>query len=221
MRIYFIRHGQTPSNVEGALDTAFPGAALSGLGEAQAAALPAAFETLGLRGVYVSPLLRTRQTAAPLAAALGLEAQVLPGLAEIPAGELEMLSDDGSLRRYVDCVRAWMHGELGRAMPGGPDGHTFVDRFDAAIASIAARHADDDAVAVVSHGAAIRCYAALRTDLTEERRAGLMIMNTGGAVVDGRPGAWRLTHWQTEPFGGAALEDRSAEDVTGGVAPVD
>ncbi|MFJ3958047.1 histidine phosphatase family protein [Arthrobacter sp. NPDC090010] len=216
MRIYLIRHGQTPSNVNGELDTAFPGAGLTGLGEAQARALPGAFTDVALRAVYASPLLRTRLTAAPLASAVGADAVVVPGLEEISAGELEMLGDEGSRALYGQRIVSWMRGELDSPMPGGPDGLAFLRRFDAAIEEIASRHTGDDAVAVVSHGAAIRCFTAQRTDLPKERIPGLMVMNTGGAILDGRPGSWHLEHWQTEPFGGTALEDSSAEDVTAG-----
>ncbi|MHA7280954.1 hypothetical protein ACX80H_14535 [Arthrobacter sp. MDT2-2] len=38
-----IRHGQTPNNVTGHLNTAFPGAGLSALGKQQALAAPAVF----------------------------------------------------------------------------------------------------------------------------------------------------------------------------------
>ncbi|MCU1510800.1 MAG: histidine phosphatase, partial [Arthrobacter sp.] len=39
MRLLLIRHGQTPGNVLGQLDTAHPGPGLTELGERQAAAL--------------------------------------------------------------------------------------------------------------------------------------------------------------------------------------
>ncbi|BCW50626.1 hypothetical protein StoSoilB13_29680 (plasmid) [Arthrobacter sp. StoSoilB13] len=42
MKLLLIRHGQTPGNVAGQLDTAFPGPGLTELGERQAAALPEA-----------------------------------------------------------------------------------------------------------------------------------------------------------------------------------
>ena len=40
MRLLLIRHGQTPSNVLGALDTLVPGPGLTPLGLEQAAAIP-------------------------------------------------------------------------------------------------------------------------------------------------------------------------------------
>ena len=40
MRLLLVRHGQTPSNVAGLLDTALPGPGLTALGTRQAAAIP-------------------------------------------------------------------------------------------------------------------------------------------------------------------------------------
>jgi probable phosphoglycerate mutase len=67
VRLLLIRHGQTPHNVTGALDTAFPGAGLTALGEAQARALPTALSGETISAIYASPLVRTQLTATPLA----------------------------------------------------------------------------------------------------------------------------------------------------------
>ena len=44
MKLLLIRHGQTPSNVRGLLDTGAPGAELTKLGHEQARALPKALD---------------------------------------------------------------------------------------------------------------------------------------------------------------------------------
>jgi len=67
VRLLFIRHGQTPCNVSGKLDTSYPGAGLTSLGRAQAAAVPAALADERITSIYATPLLRTQLTAAPLA----------------------------------------------------------------------------------------------------------------------------------------------------------
>lgn len=90
MRIILIRHGQTASNIGRYLDTAEPGAPLTVLGQEQAQALPAALEDERIDAIYASTLMRTQQTAQPLAQARGLEIQVRVGLREISAGDLEM-----------------------------------------------------------------------------------------------------------------------------------
>jgi probable phosphoglycerate mutase len=216
VRLLLIRHGQTPSNVRGALDTGFPGPGLTPLGQAQAQAVPQALAHEKITAVYASPLIRTQLTASPLAAGLSMELRVQPGLEEIAAGALEMRSDDDAVQTYGQCLEAWMCGELGRAMPEGPDGHAFAERFDAALREIADHHESDETVAVFSHGAAIRVYTALRSDIDAEAATELAIMNTGMSVLHGHPSeGWMLEAWRTEPLGGLELLDLAARDVTG------
>ncbi|MFI7580957.1 histidine phosphatase family protein [Kocuria kalidii] len=216
MRLLLIRHGQTPCNVSGELDTAMPGAPLTLLGRAQARAVPAALGHERITGIHASPLLRTQLTATPLAEARGLEVQIRPGLEEISAGTLEGRADPDAHHAYISCLVAWILGDLDRPMPGGPDGHDFLGRFDAAVQQIVQDHDPADTVAVFSHGAAIRVYTALRGGLDAVEAEQLEIMNTGAAVLENRTGGgWGVVAWHRDPLGGPSLEDRAAEDVTG------
>ncbi|WP_138416840.1 histidine phosphatase family protein [Sinomonas gamaensis] len=216
MRLLLIRHGQTPSNVRGALDTGFPGPGLTPLGHAQAEAVPTALAHESPAAIYASPLVRTQLTATPLAEALGLSLRVQPGLEEIAAGALEMRSDDDAVQAYGRCLEAWMRGDLDQTMPEAPDGHAFAERFDAALGEIAGRHGSEDTVAVFSHGAAIRVYTALRSDIDAEAAVELALMNTGMSVLNGDPRTgWALEAWRAEPLGGVELLDLAAHDVTG------
>lgn len=221
MRLLLIRHGQTPSNVVGALDTAYPGAELTPLGQAQAAAIPAHLSSLpggdDVTGIYVSRLVRTQLTAAPLAAARGIDPLILPGLEETSAGDLEMRTHDDAIRAYVDIVGAWLNGDLERPMPGGPTGQDFLDRFDAAVADIAVRHRDGGTAVVVSHGSAIRLWSALRSHNVDAPTSGSRhLQNTGACAMTGDPATgWELTAWHGEPLGGTSLEDHLDRDPTG------
>lgn len=216
MRLLLIRHAQTPNNVIGALDTAAPGAGLTALGRAQARALPEALKDERVDGIYVSPLVRTRLTAEPLAADRGLAARTVPGLEEIAAGDLEMRSDEESVVSYATALIAWVRGDLAREVPGGTDGHAFLERYDRAIAQVAANHGPEDTAVVFSHGAAIRAWTAMRCALDPELGGDLRIMNTGlGALEGDLDQGWRLTDWRSEPLGGSQLEDDLADDVTG------
>jgi probable phosphoglycerate mutase len=216
VRLLLIRHGQTPSNVDGKLDTAMPGAGLTPLGEIQAQAIPEALAKEDVASVYVSRLVRTQLTAAPLAESREIEARVQPGLEEIPAGDLEMRNDDEAVHIYAETAFAWMHGDLSAQMPGGVDGHTFLRQYDAAVRSILGQHGPNETVAIVSHGAAIRVYSALATGLDPSKAIKLRIMNTGMSVLEGHAeSGWHLAAWHSEPLGGLALEDVAAHDVTG------
>jgi broad specificity phosphatase PhoE len=217
VRLYLIRHGQTPANVAGELDTAPPGAALTDLGRDQAKALVGALADEPVTGVYASPLRRTQLTAAPVAAARGLDVRVQPGLEEVRAADLEMCTDEQSVAAYLGCLASWILGDLARAMPGGHDGHAFLERYDAAVRAIAARHDGDQTAVAFSHGAAIRTWTAIRAggidpQTVTERR----ILNTGAVVLEGDPASgWEVVRWSGEPLGGADLADRAAHDVTG------
>ncbi|MFJ6002266.1 histidine phosphatase family protein [Arthrobacter sp. NPDC092385] len=216
MRLLLIRHGQTPNNVTGSLDTGYPGAGLTALGETQAAAVPAALRHEEVAAIYVSPLVRTHLTAAPLSAAGELPATVVTGLEEVSAGNLEMLSDPSSVQAYASCLRGWMEGDLGRRMPGGTTGHEFMERYSGAIRDIVRAHDPEDSVAVFSHGAAIRVFSALSTGMPPMKVRSLAIQNTGMSVLTGGTGRpWALESWHEEPLGGTALESAAARDVTG------
>ena len=216
MRLFLIRHGQTPNNVTGALDTAYPGAGLTGLGQRQARAVPDALAGEFPAAIYASRLVRTQLTAGPLAEARGLEVEVCAGLEEIAAGDLEMSTDRDAAHRYAGCVLEWMRGDLGSRLPGGNDGHEFYDRYSAAVRRIAEQHEPDDTVVVFSHGAAIRAFTALAARLEPEVSTELRIRNTGAGVLEGDPASgWRMTRWTSEPLGGPHLADGRAHDVTG------
>lgn len=220
MKLLLIRHGQTPGNVLGQLDTAHPGPGLTELGERQAEALARSLANEQIGALYASTLVRTQITAAPLSRMQGLEVEVLDGLHEIEAGSLEKLTDPESHKRYMSTVFAWAAGDLDRRMPAGPDGHQFFERYDADIARIAertARNGDAAVAAVVSHGAAIRTWAGLRAaDADHEFAARHVLANTGIVALEGDPDAgWRLIHWDGSPVGGLALADPTAGDPTG------
>ncbi|MCU1528822.1 MAG: hypothetical protein JWP75_2585 [Frondihabitans sp.] len=221
MRLLLLRHGQTPANVLGQLDTAVPGAPLTDLGQKQAAAVPVGLARFApIETITVSTLIRTQLTAAPVAATLGIDPVILDGLKEIQAGDLEMRNDPESQGLYNSTAFAWAEGDLDLRMPGAENGHEFFERFDAAVAEVEAR--GGATALIVSHGAAIRTWAAARGTHTDGRFAGShQLDNTGLAVLEStgrrgeRPGRWNLVDWIGTPVGGEQLHDRVAEDPTG------
>ncbi|MBB5634103.1 putative phosphoglycerate mutase [Cryobacterium mesophilum] len=200
MRLLLIRHGQTPGNVLGQLDTAHPGPGLTELGRTQAEALATSLSDAGVAALYASTLVRTQLTAAPLSAARRLEVEVLSGLHEIGAGELEARSDRESIRRYLETLYAWGLGDLDAALPGGSDGNEFFGRFDADVATIAS--AGVDVAAVFSHGAAIRVWAANRArNVLPAFGAENNLDNTGVVTLEGSVAeGWTLTDWAGTPI---------------------
>ncbi|WP_343318500.1 histidine phosphatase family protein [Arthrobacter sp. TMP15] len=205
MRLILIRHGQTPNNVRSLLDTAVPGPGLTLLGEAQAAAVPAAVAHQSIDALYISNLTRTALTAAPLAAERRLAPLVRDGLREISAGSLELKGDIASIEEYLRAVKSWLSGDLSARMPGADSGYEVLERFDAVVEE-AATH---ETVAMVSHGAMIRFWAGYRginIDWSDKKFHDLS--NTGIVTLDGEPtgsntpGGWKIQSWQGAPAGG-------------------
>lgn len=86
--LLLVRHGQTPTT-NSVLPGRSKGLHLSDDGHRQAEAVAERIAVFGERvaAVYASPLERTRETAAPIAAALGLRVTVDRGLVEADFGE--------------------------------------------------------------------------------------------------------------------------------------
>ena len=215
MRLLLIRHGQTPSNVAGLLDTRIPGPGLTDLGRTQAAALPGQLAGEGIGALLVSTMVRTHETAAPLAAVLGLEPIERDGIREVAAAGLEMRGDDAAVEEYMGTVFRWAGGETSIRLAGGETGDEFAARYDAVVAE--AEALGHEVVALVSHGAAIRCWAGLRSlDLDARFIADHLLDNTGVVVLEGSGDAWTLVSWQGEPVSGvgAAAPSGPAGETT-------
>jgi broad specificity phosphatase PhoE len=215
MRLILIRHGQTPANVLGQLDTGHPGPGLTDRGLEQAARIPDALRDEEIDAIFVSTLVRTQLTAAPLAAERGLAATILGGIHEAEAGDLEMRSDPEAIHAYHSTIYAWGSGDLDVRMPGEQDGHAFFGRYDADIAGI--EESGAETVVVVSHGAAIRVWTARHArNIDPEVTAQNDLMNTGIVILEGSMSdGWDLVSWAGTPVGGLELADAVAKDPTG------
>ena len=154
MELLLIRHG-LPERVDGGAGPADP--KLSATGLVQAGSLAASLAEEPLAAVVTSPLRRARETAAPLAAAHGLEPRVEDGLAEfdrdtswyVPMEELRAAGDP----RWQAIVEGrWSEDH-------GVDVETFRRAAVAAIELVIAAHSGHT-VAVVTHGGVINAYVA-------------------------------------------------------------
>lgn len=137
--IDLVRHGQSVGNAQGMIDTAVPGTPLTQLGQDQALNVanmlaPAA----PFAGIFASQLTRAQETAAPLAARLGTNVQVLRGLNEIDAGAFNGLPQFSLAGlAYLIAPVAWMLGL--RFVPmlapdsTDADGYVFDHRFNQAL----------------------------------------------------------------------------------------
>ncbi len=191
MRLLLIRHGRTASNVTRLLDTAPPGAPLDDVGLSQARALADTLADEPIEAVYASDLIRSQQTAEPLALRHGLEVIVRAGVREIQAGEDEMSAD---WLRYLTTIISWQ-SDIDARIPGGETGREVLARFDAVLGE--ARAKGHRTIAVVSHGAMIRTWAATRaTNLTVDFLRTTSLENTLVVdLADAADGSWQVTRW--------------------------
>ncbi len=130
-----------------------PGVSLSPEGRAQAERLAARLAGEPIRAVLTSPLERARETAEPIAAALGLESRVEPALNEIDFGEWTGRSFDA-----LEDDPAWRRWNAARGLARPPGGETMLAvqaRMRDHIDGLRTEHPDGQ-VALVSHCDVIR-----------------------------------------------------------------
>jgi 2,3-bisphosphoglycerate-dependent phosphoglycerate mutase len=156
-RLLLVRHGESAPVREGVPVPLLDGCSnpeLDPVGHEQAARVAERLAAEDVAAVYVTPLVRTQQTAAPLAERLGLEPRVEPALQEIFLGEWE----GGHFRRHVmdrHPVAVRLHEEQRwEVIPGAEPSERFEARVRDGIERVAAAHADQTAV-VVAHGGTI------------------------------------------------------------------
>jgi len=161
--VLFVRHGTTPTT-----GTVLPGRArglhLSDAGREQAEAVAQRLAALAGRptggpvAVYASPLERTRETAAPVARALGLRVRTERGLLECDFGEWT-----GAELKVLMRTPAWTTVQRTPSLFRFPGGESFTDmqqRITDTVARLVARHPGETLVAV-SHADPIKAALAM------------------------------------------------------------
>jgi probable phosphoglycerate mutase len=148
--VVILRHGETDSNAAGVIQGWLP-VPLNERGRAQSRLLAKRLKTFvpRVRRLISSDLVRARQTAEPIATALGLHAVVHPRWRERGLGEME-----GKTIGERETWRA-ASGEI-HAVAGAESVDAFRGRAEAAFLSLRAEYPDDSAIAVVTHGGTIR-----------------------------------------------------------------
>ena len=192
-RICFVRHGETDWNVElrmqGQIDLA-----LNARGEAQAAAVGRYFERGCVDALYSSDLLRARQTAQPIAQALGLAAVFVPELRERHFGRCEGLTFAEIEARYGEDARAIVSRDPDYVSPGGESRTQHVARVLACVAELVERHGGQTIV-VVTHGGVLDVVYRRVHGLPPEAPRDYPIPNAGINWVRIDDGAWALDSW--------------------------
>lgn len=233
MELVLVRHGQTAANRSGALDTGRPGSPLDvkGLAQAQALARRWESEVAALpRVVAVSPLRRTRQTAAPLLARCGVVPLVRRGIREIRSGDVEMDAWTTSIARYMGTLDRWAHGDVAVRMEGAESGSEVLARVLPVVAEVVTAVQEDGGEggvgALVVHGALLRFLAPMLShDLDPTMVMAHRPGNTSTTVLVAPPGlvpdrsgadlvgAFRARTWNDRPVGEWGVPVDGAPDL--------
>lgn len=190
-----VRHAESEANAAGILDTSVPGPGLTDKGRVQAQEIADQLSRNRHDGVYASSMVRTQQTAAPLARELGRQVQILPGLREISAGWFGDKPRSIANSPYWLAPQAWLHGDRTAAIPGSIDGNQFNDEFGAAVQQI--YDSGDTNPVAFAHGASIATWTLMNVkNPRDELLIDHPLPNLGKVVITGNPATgWKLLDW--------------------------
>ncbi len=155
MRLIFIRHGETEWNAS----LRYQGHAnipLNERGRAQARAAAARLAQANPVAIYTSDLERAAETAAIVAAPLGLQPQIMPELREINVGEWEGHTPEELYRRFPDHMREYDRDPARTVRIGGESYAQLQQRALGSLNQIHEKHTQNETILIVSHGGTIR-----------------------------------------------------------------
>ncbi|WP_051198316.1 histidine phosphatase family protein [Gordonia shandongensis] len=201
-----VRHGESEGNTSGFIDTKTPGPNLTAKGRTQARAIAELLGSSRFDGVYASRMIRTQQTAEPMARKLHKRVVVKDGVHEILAGDYEGTSEADAKaeaeqgKGYFGAPFRWMNGDLAARIPGAENGTEFLSRYTGSINEVFAGGKRNPVV--FSHVAAISTWVMLSANnaanYAEQSRKDVL-KNVGYIVLKGKPGSWRIVKWVGSP----------------------
>ncbi len=198
MRLYFVRHGQSEANVQSVIsnrDLAHP---LTELGRQQAMQLAQAMAALPVTRIYSSPLLRARQTAEILSAALGAPTEITDALREFDCGIAEGRSDDEAWSLSRRVVDDWLgRGNLSSRVEGGENFKDIQARFVPFVERLVQeRRGSTDNLILLGHGGVFSAMLPLvLANIDAAFVGGHSITHTGAIVAEPRPHGLVCLEW--------------------------
>ncbi len=206
-RVCILRHGETDWNaarrIQGQIDIP-----LNAAGHAQAAATAAGLAGQRFDALYSSDLLRTWQTAQPIAAALRLPVTAAPGLRERHYGRMQGLTSAEAQQRFPVLHDAYAGRALQHDLDGGETLAGFAARIAATLAELAAAHAGRTLL-LVAHGGVLDIVYRIATARDLAGARDFPIPNAGVNWIEGGDGAWRLVAWGEKTHLDMALDEVS------------
>jgi probable phosphoglycerate mutase len=201
-----VRHGETDWNVAGRLQ-GWRDSPLTAAGRAQAGAVAGRLAGEPIDALVASDLGRTRATAAPIAAALGLPVAPEPGLRERCYGILEGMTWAEIEHAYASVYGRLIARDQDYPVPEGESGVQFRDRVSDAFERLAAEHGDRR-VAVVTHGGVLGIVYRRAHDIPLEHPRTFSVPNAAvnRVRIEGRK--WTVEVWaDVDHLPAGALDD--------------
>ncbi len=192
-RLILVRHGETEWNRCGRMQ-GHDDSPLTAAGRAQAEAVARRLSDMNCTALYHSGLGRTRATAAPIAAATGLEPRVDLRLRERALGIFEGLTRDQIRKRHARHYASFVAREPDFAVPRGESLRELSRRITACLDELARENAGATIVAV-SHGGVLDAFyrRVTGTPIEAPRRFSLRNASINRFHHDGE--CWRLETW--------------------------
>jgi alpha-ribazole phosphatase len=166
VQLILVRHAEPEESARGrcygSLDVA-----LSEEGRAQSERLAALLAREPVARVVSSPRLRALETARPIAAAHGLEAEPLEALRELDFGRLEGRTYDEIAASEPELYARWMETPTEVRFPGGEGYADLHERVVDGVRRLRRLHAKETVVAV-AHGGVVRAAVADALGLPHE-----------------------------------------------------
>ena len=155
--LYYVRHGESGSNVARVLShrTLDPDLTERGYLQARQAAELLSTEPAGTGPIFTSPLKRAIQTAATIGERLGRTVQVIEELRELNVGDLEGRSDDAAFATWWGVLEAWASGDREARFASGESHVELTQRVQKALACMLGSQGSGPHV-VVAHAGWLR-----------------------------------------------------------------
>ncbi|MBV9350997.1 MAG: histidine phosphatase family protein [Mycobacterium sp.] len=191
----FVRHAESEANAAGIINTEVPGPGLTHDGQGQAQQNARYLARNNYDGIYASTMVRTQETAAPLAERLGKHVQILPGLREISAGWFDDKPTSMAKSTFLVAPADWLRGDRQNAIPGSINGDQFNDQFSGAVQKI--YDSGQKNPVAFSHGEAIMYWTLMNVSNPKDSLVKQHpLPNIGRVVIKGSPGGgWTLVDW--------------------------
>lgn len=187
MKVLFLRHGQTATNVKAALHRRDDIVDLDEVGVRQAKALAKLCTNEGVQQIFSSPELRARHTAEIIGDSLGLSVAVLPELSERDWGEWagQTWDDIEAKLQTMDLAERYTF-----VPPKGESWQQMEERLRLALQKVS-----DSAVkvvAVVTHGGALRALMPILKNEPKETSFNYDFKNASTTSFEHQGDTWQV-----------------------------